>query len=90
MYWAKCKQSKVSQLYVHISFCLKVIRSSLNLPTGGHGHMICMGEGDWTMVCHNSNTYLRANTIKGNILLFIKLFIIFCAVFTSSAFNGYQ
>ncbi len=26
------------------SFCLTVIRPSLNLPTGGHGHMICMGN----------------------------------------------
>ncbi len=35
--------TQVSQLYVHVSFCLKVIKSWLNLPTGGHGHMICMG-----------------------------------------------
>ncbi len=35
--------SQVSQLYVHHSICLKVIRSWLNLPTGGHGHAICMG-----------------------------------------------
>ncbi len=33
---------KVSQLYVHVSFCLKVIRSWHNLPTGGHGHVIYM------------------------------------------------
>ncbi len=37
LYWAKCK------LYVHVIFCLKVIRSWLNLPTVGHGHVICMG-----------------------------------------------
>ncbi len=33
---------QVSQLYVHISVCFKVIRSRLNLPTGDHGHVICM------------------------------------------------
>ncbi len=33
---------QVSQFYVYVSFCLRVIRSSLNLPTGGHGHVICM------------------------------------------------
>ncbi len=37
--------TQVSQLYVHISFCLKVIRSWLNLPAGGHAHVICMGDG---------------------------------------------
>ncbi len=36
--------TQVSQLYVHVSFCLKVIKSWLNLPTGGHGHVICMGD----------------------------------------------
>ncbi len=48
----KCTQQNVnnqtlkqfSQLYVHVSFCVKVIRSRLNLPTGGHGHVICMGD----------------------------------------------
>ncbi len=34
--------TQVSQLYVHVSFCLKVIRSWHNLPIGGHGHVICM------------------------------------------------
>ncbi len=34
--------TQVSQLYVHVSFCLKVNRSWHNLPTGGHGHVICM------------------------------------------------
>ncbi len=38
---------QVSQLYVHVFFCLKVIRSWLNLPIGGHGHVICMGAFDW-------------------------------------------
>ncbi len=38
--------TQVSQLYVHISFCLKVIRSWLNLCTGGHGHVICMPDHD--------------------------------------------
>ncbi len=36
--------TQVSQLYVHVSFGLKVIRTWLNLPTGGHGHVICMGD----------------------------------------------
>ncbi len=48
--WLKCTEQnvnnqnlkQVSQLYVHVSFCLKVIRSWHNLPTGGHGHVICM------------------------------------------------
>ncbi len=34
--------TRISQLYVHIFFCLKVVRSWLNMPTGGHGHVICM------------------------------------------------
>ncbi len=33
---------QVSQFYVHVSFCLKVIESCLNRPSGGHGHVICM------------------------------------------------
>ncbi len=44
MYWVKCKQTQVKQLYVHIFFCLMVIRPWLNLPTSGHGHVICMGN----------------------------------------------
>ncbi len=28
--------TQVSQLYAHVFFCLKVIRSLLNLPTGGY------------------------------------------------------
>ncbi len=38
--------TQVSQLYVQVSFCLKVIRSWHNLPTGGHGHVICMHDYD--------------------------------------------
>ncbi len=34
--------TQVSQLYVHVSLCRKVIRSWLNLLSGGHGHVICM------------------------------------------------
>ncbi len=34
--------TQVSQLYIHVFFCLKVIRSWLNINTGGHGHVICM------------------------------------------------
>ncbi len=34
---------QVSQLYVHVSFCLKVIKSRINLFTDGNGHVICMG-----------------------------------------------
>ncbi len=30
--------------YVHIFFCLTVIRPWPNLPTGGHCHVICMGN----------------------------------------------
>ncbi len=33
--------TQVSQLHVHVFFCLKVIRSWLNIPTGGHGHGFC-------------------------------------------------
>ncbi len=36
--------TQVSQLYVHVSFSLKVISSWLNLPTSGHRHVICMCE----------------------------------------------
>ncbi len=36
--------TQVSQLYDHVSFCLKVIRPWLNLPTGGHGHVMYMGD----------------------------------------------
>ncbi len=35
--------TQVSQLYVHVFVCLEIIRPSLNLSTGGHGHVICMG-----------------------------------------------
>ncbi len=34
--------TQVLQLYVHVFFCFKVIRSWINMPTGGHGHVICM------------------------------------------------
>ncbi len=34
--------TQVSQLFIHDFFCLKVIRSWLNMPTGGHDHLICM------------------------------------------------
>ncbi len=47
MYWAKCKQSnfhKVSQLYIYVCFCLKVIMPWPSLPTGGHSHVIFMGD----------------------------------------------
>ncbi len=36
--------SQVSQLYLHVSVCLKGIRSWLNLPTGVYGHVMCMGD----------------------------------------------
>ncbi len=36
--------TQVSQLYVHVFFCVKVIRSWLNMPPGGHGHIMCMCE----------------------------------------------
>ncbi len=39
--------TQVSQLYVHVSFCLKVIRSWLNMPTGGHAYVICMCVTGW-------------------------------------------
>ncbi len=44
MYWVKCKQTQVWQCYVHIFFCLMVIRPWLNLPTGSHDHVICIGN----------------------------------------------
>ncbi len=34
--------TQISQLYVHISFCLKVIKQWLNMSTGGHVHVICI------------------------------------------------
>ncbi len=43
----KCTEQNVStftqvwKLYVHVFFCLKVIRSWLKLPIGGVGHVIC-------------------------------------------------
>ncbi len=46
--------TQVSHCYVHVSACLKVIRPWLNLPTGGHGHVICMGVLDvWHSGCGN-------------------------------------
>ncbi len=56
MDWLKCTEqnvnnqnlTQVSQLYIHVSFCLKVIRSWHNLPTCGHGHVICMLDGGQT------------------------------------------
>ncbi len=45
MYWASCKQSNsytISQLYIQVSYCLKLTRLWLNLPIVGHGHVICM------------------------------------------------
>ncbi len=44
MHWVKYKQTQVRQLYVHIFFCLIGIRPWPNLPTSGHGHVICMGN----------------------------------------------
>ncbi len=44
MYWVKCKQTQVLQHYVHIFFCLMVIRPWQNLRIGGYGHVICMGN----------------------------------------------
>ncbi len=38
--------TQVSQLYVHISFCLKVIRSWLNLPTGATQWCCCAQMSD--------------------------------------------
>ncbi len=40
--------TQVSQLYVHISFCLKVMKSWLNLLTDRHGHVICMPQ--WVFI----------------------------------------
>ncbi len=34
--------TQVSQLYVLVLICLKVLGPCLNMLTGGHGHMICM------------------------------------------------
>ncbi len=36
--------TRVWKLYVHIFVCLMVIKPWLNLPTGDHGHMICIGN----------------------------------------------
>ncbi len=36
--------TQVSQHYVHVSFCFKVIRSWLFMPISGHGHVICMSD----------------------------------------------
>ncbi len=55
--------SQVSQLYVHVSCCLKVIRSLLNLPTNGHGHVICMGD-------EYSNLYILKEQIWSSLAYF--------------------
>ncbi len=48
MYWAKCKQSNSHTSLKTLCSCFllsyKLIRSWLNLPTGGYGHVICMGD----------------------------------------------
>ncbi len=38
--------TQVSQLYFHVSFCLKVNQVMTNLSTCGHGHVICMGVSE--------------------------------------------
>ncbi len=42
------------QIYVHIFFCFMVIRPWLNLPTGAHGHMICIGNLVGVFSCENT------------------------------------
>ncbi len=78
--WLKCTEqnvnnqnlTQVSQLYVHVSFCLTVIRSWLNLPTGGHGHLICMLVFTWILILwscihdpHNLPMWRRGRCEKG-------------------------
>ncbi len=52
--------TQFSQLYVHVFVCLEIIRSWLNLPTGGHGHVICIGEYIilWTHNNKSSNGFI--------------------------------
>ncbi len=66
----KCTEQnvKVSQLYVHVSFCLKVIRSWLNLPTGGHGPVLYMGyesvympEHFWNFIRKRYQEWMASN-----------------------------
>ncbi len=73
MYWAKWKKNQtltqVSQRFVLVSFCLIVIRWWLNVPTGGHGHVICMGGcGIWEylLTCKRS----RDKTVEANLQCF--------------------
>ncbi len=51
-----CTEQNINnQTYVHISFCLMVIRPWLNMPTSGHGHVIWMGVVDMIFPkCHVS------------------------------------
>ncbi len=46
--------TQVQQFYVHIFFCLMVIRPWLNRPTHGHGHVICMGNLGGAFSCENT------------------------------------
>ncbi len=74
--WFKCTEqnvnnqnlTQVSQLYVHVSFCLKVNRSWQNLPTGGHGQVICMLDtvivDDWHFELPNTSTYPEILAIR--------------------------
>ncbi len=61
MYWVKCKQTQIQQLYVHIFFCLTVIRPWPNLPNDGNGHesdhrqmVICMGNLEGVVTQENT------------------------------------
>ncbi len=50
--------TQVSQLYVHVSFCLKAIRPWHNLSTGVHGHVIRMLDE------HTDKWDLEANNLE--------------------------
>ncbi len=57
MYWVECKQSNshtsLTTLCSHFHL-LTVIRPWLNLPTGGHGQVICMGNLGGVFSCENT------------------------------------
>ncbi len=51
--------TEVSELYVHVFICLKVIRSWQTMPTGGHGHVICMCDQVIVFTCLSKFTHLH-------------------------------
>ncbi len=51
--------TQVSQFYVHASFCLKAIRSLLNLATGGHWKCVLRGPLTLRFIVRQSVGFLH-------------------------------